>query len=83
VRGLLGAAMSACRSCGASIIWTETVNGKTMPLDEDPDPDGNFTLDESHEPPVAEHIAGRMIAPKEERFTSHFATCPDAARFRR
>jgi hypothetical protein len=54
-----------------------------MPLDEDPDPDGNFTLDESHEPPVAEHIAGRMIAPKEERFTSHFATCPDAARFRR
>lgn len=28
--------MSVYRSCGAPIIWTETVNGKRMPVDKEP-----------------------------------------------
>ena len=71
---------AACRSCGAPIIWAETVNGKRMPLDEDPDPAGKFTLDEEHNPPVAEYAKPDA---KGELFTSHFATCPNAAEHRR
>jgi hypothetical protein len=52
-----------------------------MPLDESPDPDGKFVLDETREPPVAT-FAGENPN-EDERFTSHFATCVDAARFRR
>ncbi len=70
---------SHCRSCGAPIIWAETVNGRRMPLDEDPDPDGKFVLDETREPPLA------TFAPTDpgERFQSHFATCPDSDKHRR
>ena len=73
--------ISRCTSCGASILWAETVNGKAMPLDEMPDPDGKFALDEADEPPIATYKHTNPGGA--ERFTSHFATCPDAAKFRR
>jgi hypothetical protein len=34
-------AVSRCRSCGAAIRWATTVNGKRMPVDDEPVPDGN------------------------------------------
>jgi hypothetical protein len=65
--------MSACRSCGAPIFFAKTTTGGTMPLDEQPE--NRVVLDASAgEPPVA-----RVV----RTYTSHFATCPDAARFRR
>jgi hypothetical protein len=69
-----------CRSCGARVLWVETVNGKRMPLDELPNPAGKFLLDESKNPPLA------IFAPlgaDGARFISHFATCPSAEQHRR
>jgi hypothetical protein len=70
-----------CRSCGAPIIWTETVNGCRMPFNEDPKPFpiGRFAIDESCDPPLATYAPNNTG----ERFESHFATCPNRERHRR
>jgi hypothetical protein len=34
--------MAGCRSCGAPIRWVVTEKGKRIPLDRDPQPDGNI-----------------------------------------
>lgn len=36
--------MSSCRVCPASIVWAVTVNGKAIPVDAEPSPDGNVRL---------------------------------------
>ena len=53
--------------------------GKAMPLDETPNPNGNMVL-----------VGGKMRGATAEddklhrpRYTSHFATCPDASQHRR
>lgn len=69
--------MSFCRGCSAVIEWHKTAKGKNIPIDPDPHPDGNITFDES---------ARSVYAPKGSKpkmYRSHFATCVDAARFRR
>lgn len=77
--------MSKCRSCGASIIWLPTESGKKMPCDAKPipyteDPAGNLTLVTSD---------GRVVRAKADAtsdfvgYVSHFATCPDANKWRR
>lgn len=69
--------MSACRSCGASIVWATTARGKSMPLDPEPvdggnveavaDANGKLSVIAVHsEPPI---FAGPLYMP-------HFATCP-------
>jgi len=68
--------MSTCRSCGAPIIWAVTTTGAKMPLDADPDPEGLFVLERG----VAVHV---IDAKGVDRYTSHFATCPDAASHRK
>lgn len=80
--------MSArCKSCGASIIWCTTTSGKQMPVDAETNAEGNVW--------VATDLTARVLSRREiERaFTpqeraeelrhSHFATCKDAAKFRR
>jgi len=75
---------SECRSCRALILWCIWPNsGKRMPVDVGPVPDGDIVL--THKKQLnqlwaakashldQEHLAGR------HRFTSHFATCPNAA----
>lgn len=73
---------SKCRSCGASIIWCETVNGKRMPVDEDPDPNGKIVLDETVDPPKAAAFTEAADSGA-DRFTSHFATCVDSKKWRK
>ncbi len=79
-----------CRSCGAPIIWARTEAGKPMPVDADPIDGGNVLLvatgtatpiARSH-PAVDPRIDGLAVeaAP---RHTSHFATCPQAGKWRR
>jgi hypothetical protein len=51
-----------------------------MPIDAEPSPQGTFVLeDEEAETPRA------LYAPKSfgERYTSHFATCPEVDEWRR
>lgn len=67
--------MSACTSCGAAVVWARwSVSGKWTPVDAIPVSSGNLALE-----------AGRvhLYTPDDarlqrERYTSHFATCPDA-----
>lgn len=77
--------MSKCKTCGAEIIWLPTLGGKSMPCDAKPipykeDPAGSLTLVTSD---------GRVVKAKADissdkmGYTSHFATCPDADRWRR
>lgn len=73
--------------CGAPIIWTKTTTGKAMPVDAYPSDDGNVVL-ERVGPTVLAFVysttaAARVMTPAAPLHKSHFATCPDAASFRR
>jgi hypothetical protein len=66
-----------CRSCGAPVVWVWSSAGKAMPLDAVPVPDGMFQL-----------VDGRAWTVRSDlqpgpRYTSHFATCPQAYDWRR
>lgn len=67
--------MSTCRACPAEIRWARTTNGKTIPLDAEPDPAGNVRLVDD----VA-HVIGPdpTLDPDDDgvRYMPHHATCP-------
>lgn len=81
--------MNQCRSCHAPIIWTETVNGKAMPVDvEHDDERGNVVLtligrDARYLADVYPDNAAARGADAPSLYTSHFTTCPNAAQHRR
>lgn len=75
--------MTACRSCGAPIRWARTANGKAMPLDPDPSPNGNLALDGETVIVCGKTAAEQRRANGEALYLSHFATCPQAASHRR
>lgn len=74
--------LSRCRGCDASVWWAITEkNGKFIPLDPDPSPDGNLrptgedrTTDRGRVPVVAHAAAGSSG----ELYMPHHATCPSA-----
>ena len=83
-----------CKSCGAEIIWAETPQGKRIPVDFHPTDTGNIVLTiggkGASSVPTAwirrkdgfpEEVRDRCEAWR--RYTSHFATCPHAAKHRR
>ena len=81
-----------CRSCGADILWTKWErSGKSMPVDAVPDmrpPDrggGNLvlTLRGGEHGELLVEKAPADVDPKRNRYTSHFATCPEAGEHRR
>jgi hypothetical protein len=74
-----------CRSCRAPIRWATTANGRAMPVDLEPVPDGNLWLGRG---PYGAVIAS--VVPEERReelagelYLPHFATCPHAHKHRR
>jgi hypothetical protein len=71
-----------CAACGASIFFAQTERGKRIPIDWDPVDGGNIRLD--GQMAVVESKRSRGMAPLDggPRYTSHFATCPQAADFR-
>jgi hypothetical protein len=74
--------MSACRSCGASITWALTVNGKRMPVDAEPSENGNVELITDGRYVLAVvHSQPPMIS--KPLHVSHFVSCPDADEHRR
>lgn len=70
--------MSTCRSCGAEILWSETMTGKKIPLDPEQVLGGNIVLE-------AEGALARIVKPEPgvKRYRSHFASCPQAEQHRR
>ena len=76
-----------CGSCGAEVIWADTITGRRMPLDAKPTKDGNIILGTRHgQPPLAlvqtAQTLERLKAKGERLYTSHFATCPNASKHR-
>lgn len=76
--------MSVCRGCGAPIAWARTASDRTMPLDAQPDPDGNVEVS------VDEHGVWHVVAVHPapdlfggERYLPHFVRCPKAEEFRK
>jgi len=62
--------ISKCRSCGLNVVWVKTKGGKIMPVD------------------LFDKITGLQIDEKVDVYdakimTSHFATCPDAKKWRK
>ena len=66
--------MSACKSCDAPIKWVRLRPGlKAHPVDEMPKKVIVLTDVTDNDAPVAKMVDG---------YTSHFATCPDADKWR-
>ena len=57
-----------CRSCGAKIVWMKTKLGKTIPVDVVMGCKVDDTKETIFDPDL---------------MTSHFATCPDAKKWRK
>jgi len=76
--------ISECRRCHAEMIWCRTGRGKKMPVDAEPTSDGVFVLEhgESSDPVVRRLSNDAAATYTGEKFTSHFATCPNADDFR-
>lgn len=69
-----------CRSCGALVFWRNHVGtGRPAPIDIEANPTGNVVL----VAPDGYTIMPVTEATELDRFTSHFATCPNAADHRR
>lgn len=73
--------MSRCKSCRAEIIWTKDVNtGRNVPVDADPVPNGNILVDGYESYVIARSELDQHES--EPRHLNHFATCPNADRWR-
>lgn len=76
-----------CGSCGAPIVWARhgPTLGGVSPFDAEPGELGTWTLERTGDG-LAARYAGRAVALELleplSRFTSHFATCPNAAAHR-
>jgi hypothetical protein len=72
--------MSACRSCGAALIWAKTTAGRIIPVDAEPvtDGKGNILLDGSGKVRMA--IVGRVGSGTHR---AHFVSCPNANQHRK
>jgi hypothetical protein len=71
-----------CKACDAPIVWAKTPNGKVIPIDAEPSPDGNVVLFAG--PGSGELLAFfRNVKGAHRLHKSHFATCPNADRFRK
>lgn len=64
-------AICSSAKCNAQILWVYTRGGKRMPLDAEPTSRGW----------VVDSATG--VAKERNIYTAHFATCPDAERFRK
>jgi hypothetical protein len=70
---------TACKSCGAAVAYVPHVRTQTVsPLNVTPDPAGNIIIENSHY-----RIVSWTKAADEVRYTSHFATCPQAPAWHR
>jgi hypothetical protein len=61
-----------CKSCSAHVLWVVTESGARMPLDAEPE--RRFVVDSGTNP---------MRARVRNTYVSHFATCPNAERWRK
>lgn len=84
--------MSQCRSCGTSVLWCRTTNGRNMPVDALAHEDGNVFVTWGQDDLAGVRLAtvltgdvlvARRLESPELMHRPHFATCPDADKHRR
>lgn len=75
-------ALTRCAACGASIAWAFTTKRRPIPLNPNPTRYGNLILTRTSTGQLVAMFAQLGDARSEPRFTSHFATCPEADKFR-
>lgn len=77
-----GIGKARCKSCKAEIVWAYTTGGSKAPFVLD---DQGFYILENG---TARHVGPRPAqlelgaAPGPQRYTNHFATCPQASKWR-
>lgn len=65
------------------MTWLVTAAGKRIPVDEDPISNGNIVVDHGLLCSVFRDAAtAEQLCPGEPRYVSHFATCPQAKKWR-
>lgn len=71
--------------CGVDVRWVLTEGGKRMPLDLEPDPEGNVYRVLVDGKPRARVLGGGDHRPPDGTvmFRPHWATCPDSEVFKR
>lgn len=68
--------MSACKSCGATIMWRKNrTTGKSVPVDVGPRADGNVKLISGTDVVIVGKGQGTHVL--------HFTSCPNAAEHRK
>lgn len=73
-----------CRTCQQEIVWAVTRNGKDMPVNVEPEKDGNIRLTERPGmAPLADVLPVAKRFGRTDLRTSHFTNCPGADRWRR
>ena len=77
-----------CKSCGAYIIWIETINGKKMPCNAFAvpywnDPNGKDTVMTLKGETVRCTLQPQRTPATGRGYISHFATCPQANKHRK
>ncbi len=75
--------MSRCSTCRAEITWVKTAAGKSMPLDAEPTEDGNVVLVNGLAVVLGAKGAQGVAAVGATRYTTHWATCKEAAAWRK
>jgi len=66
------------------MIWCRTGRGKKMPVDAEPTREGLFVLEGDDFSPTVRRLPNDAAATYTgEKYTSHFATCPNAEEFRK
>ncbi|HSV39798.1 MAG TPA: hypothetical protein VLI04_13660 [Nocardioidaceae bacterium] len=80
-------ANTRCRSCDAPVRWVLVLpNLKRMPIDPEPDPEGNMWVERYQQgTPVMGVALNREAVPSSEpvAYVSHFVTCPQADEWRK
>jgi hypothetical protein len=72
-----------CQACGTAILWVYTERGARMPVDAAPTADGNIQVvaDKCYVIPKT-RLEALSDDDKAGLRKSHFATCPEAERFK-
>lgn len=78
--------LTTCRDCPAEVFWVRTRSGKNMLLNAMPDDTGDFYLAQGEDGKLEGHHRKGYPGKLDETvdlYTSHFATCPEADKFRK
>lgn len=69
--------MSTCKLCGADITFVKTKLGATMPLDTEPNPDGNVEMVPGDDGEQVAVVTGNLTLFHQDqvRYMPHWATC--------